>query len=62
MSGADLLLREALITNVPYPQYLAEYIRASDDFVSGIRRGLSDRRRGRVKPWSSIKESLCIQD
>lgn len=61
MSGMGLLIRDTEdVQRVPYQQYLKDYIKGSEDFMNGVRRGLRDRRQGRVKPWSKIRSELAI--
>ena len=30
------------------------------EFISGIREGIKARKEGRMRPWSEIKEELCL--
>ncbi len=47
-------------TRVPFPEYVAYYVKASVDFVEGIGRGLAAYRAGRIRPWDDIKRDLGL--
>lgn len=60
MGGAEILMERKGIRDVPFNEYLLEYIKASDDFMDGVRRGLSDRKHGRVQPWLEVQRELGL--
>ena len=45
---------------VPLNDHIAEYIKADQEFMEGIRRGAKDCKAGRVQLWSEVKKELNI--
>jgi predicted transcriptional regulator len=60
MSGAELLLVSKADTNIPFHDYLANYIKADKEFMDAVRRGLADCKKGRLEPWAQVKKELRI--
>ena len=59
MGGIELLERGRRDTrDVPFGDYIRGYIRDNSDMMTAIRRGLSDIKAGRVRPWTDIKKEL----
>ena len=46
--------------SVPFGEYIARYLRDDDEFMAGVRRGLKERREGRLIPWSEVKRELGL--
>ena len=49
-------------TNMSYPNYVAEYLKASPDFMEGVRRGLAEVHEGKIIPWNEVKQELGLGD
>lgn len=60
MTSAMLLEETERITSMSFPNYVAEYVTASAEFLDGIRRGLADLRRGDITPWEDVKQELGL--
>lgn len=62
MGGTCVLeRREGKSRSVPsFQQYVADYFRGDEAFISGIRSGIADLKAGRVKPWLEIEKRLGI--
>lgn len=59
MGGIELLEREEIYTyDIPVNEYIVHYIKNNKDLMLGIRRGVSDLKNGKVRPWSEIKKEL----
>lgn len=41
--------------------HIAEYIKADQEFMEGIRKGAKDCKAGRVQLWSEVKKELNIR-
>lgn len=54
MSGARYEQDENL-RKLPFQEYVRRYIIGQPDFMAGVRRGLDDRRDGKVEPWPKVK-------
>ncbi len=44
----------------PISRSLATAVKGTPDLMSGIRRGLADRKAGRVRPWKEIRQELKL--
>ena len=53
-----LAFREAAPSTVPFPEYLANYIKASPDFMEGIRAGVAALREGKITLWEDEEQEL----
>lgn len=61
MGGVELLERGRRNTqDVPFGDYIRGYIRGNSDLMTAIRRGLSDIKAGRIRPWPDIKKELHL--
>lgn len=47
--------------HVSLNDHIAEYIKADQEFMDGIRRGVKDCIEGRVQLWSEVKKELNIR-
>lgn len=47
-------------TRLPFPEYVAAYVKSSSDLLSAIGEGLADYKAGRVRPWEEIKRELGL--
>jgi len=45
---------------MPFPSYVAQYLKDSPDFLDGIGRGVAAYREGKFRPWEDIKRELGI--
>ena len=57
MAGTEFMF-EQTPEQMPFSDYLARYMRADDEFMDGIRRGVADVLAGRVKSWDEIKGGM----
>ena len=60
MTSTLLLRGLGRTTKMPFPSYVAQYLKDSPDFLDGIGRGVAAYREGKFRPWEDIKRELGI--
>ena len=55
------IVKDGKREEVSLNDHLAEYIKADQEFMEGIRKGVKDCRAGRVQLWSEVKKELNIR-
>ena len=56
-----LKVKEGSRGEVSLNDHIADYIKADQEFMEGIRRGAKDCKAGRVQLWSEVKKELHIR-
>ena len=56
-----LAFREAATgTAMPFPEYVAKYVRESPDLMDGIKRGVAAVREGKITSWEDARRELGL--